>query len=145
MPGTVPRPLFVYGTLMRGEANHRLLEGKAERIVPGRSSGFRMTSLGPFPMIFPAGDDWSVRGELVLLRPEVYRETLWRLDRFEGEGDLFFRRPCRVVTDDGEAHDADVYVGPDHRFREDAAILSGDWREHTRGNTETPNKHGKDP
>lgn len=111
--------------------NHRLLEGKTERIVPGRINGFRMMSLGSFPMIFTAGDDWSVRGELVFLRADVHRETLWRLDRFEGEGSLFFRRPCRVVTDTGEEYDADVYVGPDGHFREDAAILSGDWSENT--------------
>ncbi len=84
------RPLFVYGTLLRGECRDALVRGAVVR--PARARG-RLLDLGSYPGLM-RGDGW-VQGELVELG-DVDR-TFARLDEVEGfrgwgvRGSLFER------------------------------------------------------
>ena len=63
--------LFAYGTLMRGLALHRLLEGRARFLGEGTVAG-RLYDLGRYPAAVPEGSG--------LVQGEVYRVTdpaLW--------------------------------------------------------------------
>lgn len=73
-------PLFVFGTLRRGEPNHHFLNGRYERCLKGLLLGF----IRQKPLMIARRSGSSVRGEVFFLRPGVYRETLRDCDRLEG-------------------------------------------------------------
>ena len=111
--------IFVYGTLMRGEGNHRLLEG-ARRIGAARTTPeFSFVSLGGFPGLVRGGR-LSVRGELY----DVDRGTLQDLDRLEGHPHFYRRQP--IALDDGGR--AIAYLLTPEQVRGHEPIASGDWR-----------------
>jgi gamma-glutamylaminecyclotransferase len=113
--------VFVYGSLLRGESNHRVLGGA--RLVARAITAPRYTliDLGAFPAILDHGTT-SIRGE-------VYRcdaETLVRLDRLEGHPRFYERRD--VVLARGPARAQGYFLASG---RSNAApIPSGDWRRH---------------
>ncbi|HUE95594.1 MAG TPA: gamma-glutamylcyclotransferase family protein [Longimicrobiaceae bacterium] len=77
--------LFVYGTLRRGGGMHSLLDGcrlHAEATVRGS-----LFDLGTYPALV-LDDRGTVHGEVW----ECPRETLLRLDSYEGVGEGLFRR-----------------------------------------------------
>lgn len=96
-------PVFVYGTLMRGQrANHMLqsCEYAGEYVL----ADFAMYDLCRYPGIRPC------RGERVL--GELYyvdSQTLNAMDEYEGNGSLYHRTDV-TVTRDGDTHPAQVYV-----------------------------------
>ena len=96
-------PVFVYGTLMRGQGAADLLRDSEYR-GPALLEGFGMYDLGAFPGIIPmegeqvAGEVWLVDGT-----------TLERLDHYESEGNLYRRTTVRVHTDEGTG-DVFAYV-----------------------------------
>lgn len=112
--------VFVYGTLLSGNGNNRLLSGSA--LVGKRTlTGFDMVTLGGFPAIEPGAG--TVVGEVY----EINEETLDRLDGLEGytEGgnhNLYERET--ITTDDGIT--AFVYVMPGCK-EEYPPLDSGDW------------------
>lgn len=119
--------LFVYGTLMKGQQNHRLLAGKVELTGPGRMRG-RLVIPDYYPALVDAEDPaQTVIGEVWrVLAPETFRD----LDEFEGcmeAPPLFFRVSRTVALDGAGPLDAWVYVyaRPTTGLR---PILSGDWR-----------------
>ena len=80
-PQTGEQLVFVYGTLMRGMANHRHLAG-APCLGTAELAGFALYDLGPFPMAIASGDrSHRLHGELYAVQPA----QLQALDRFEGE------------------------------------------------------------
>lgn len=121
-PALTIRHLFVYGTLMEGEANAHHLGG-----VPRRMGAVRgvLHDCGPAPAL--ALGESEVRGEVV----ELPLERLAGMDALEGvapagaPGGLYRRTVLAVRTTEGVLR-AYVYV------MEDAArfppIASGDWR-----------------
>lgn len=113
--------VFVYGSLLRGEYNHRLLAG-SKRIATARTPArFRLVDLGAYPALLPGGAA-AVRGEVY----EVDGETLERLDQLEGHPTYYRREP--VVLDNDQIAYVYVFVGNvSGRARE---VPSGDWREH---------------
>src|SRR5262245_21367968 len=119
--------LFVYGTLMSGGENHRLLAGRAELIGRGRMRG-RLFLVDYFPGLVDSDDPVEiVLGEVWRLHePDLLRE----LDDFEGCAEVppLFVRASRAVTMDGHGTLTSwVYV----YARSTAgrpAIPSGDWR-----------------
>jgi gamma-glutamylcyclotransferase (GGCT)/AIG2-like uncharacterized protein YtfP len=118
LPTTEPRlPLFAFGTLRRGEANHRLLENRFDRCLPATLPGFCRTiaSHGFLVVIVAAGE--TVEGELFFLRDETYDESLRRCDELEdispGEtSGPYYRRVRRIVTTSEGPHAAWVYADP---------------------------------
>jgi gamma-glutamylcyclotransferase (GGCT)/AIG2-like uncharacterized protein YtfP len=103
-------PLFVYGTLKRGESR----EGKwpfAPLQVSPATTQAALYDLGPYPALGP-GDD-VVAGELWFLREEDVAETLRQFDAIEGyqQGgpDLYVRRVIDCRDADGAIHQAYAY------------------------------------
>ena len=107
-------PLFVFGTLRRGECNHHLLEGRYERILPARLRGFAKIEL----LMIAREDEACVEGELYFLRPDSYFETMRDCDHLEGippgrEAGPEYRR-MRVIVETAEGQRAAwAYVHPD--------------------------------
>jgi gamma-glutamylcyclotransferase (GGCT)/AIG2-like uncharacterized protein YtfP len=102
--------LFVYGSLMRGEANHRLLAG-AEALGAARTAAeFELVDLGPYPGLV-AGGGSAVVGELY----RVDGGIVVRLDAFEGHPGYFRRSPIRLV--DGRPAEAYLLARRDARGR----------------------------
>jgi gamma-glutamylcyclotransferase (GGCT)/AIG2-like uncharacterized protein YtfP len=127
----VPRALFVYGTLMRGERAHARIERhRPSRIADATVSG-RLVSLGEYPGLVGCDEGGEVRGELVELDDPA--DLVAELDPFEdflgyGERGSLYRRVVVQVTDDeGRRTPAWTYryIAP---IDEAPAIDSGDWR-----------------
>ena len=119
MSGTTK--VFVYGTLLSGEPNHRLL-AHAELLGEARTEpAFELVSLGAFPAML-AGGDTAVLGEVYA----VDGATLTDLDRLEGHP--HFYRHQLVRLEDGERVLA--YLLRRERAYGRPTIESGDWRQH---------------
>lgn len=93
--------LFVYGTLKRGERNHRLIA--AQRFVGPAVTAprYRVIDLGPHPgLVTDAVHGLAVVGEVW----EVSDCTLAELDDFEGIPDPFARKPIELADGTAEAY-----------------------------------------
>lgn len=100
--------VFVYGSLKRGESNHRLL-AEAEFLGRGRTEPlFALYCLGPWPaMIRTTESPTAVEGELYRIGDRL----LEQLDHFEAVGELYERQSIKVANlDDGGTHMAWVYL-----------------------------------
>ncbi len=98
--------LFVYGTLMRNGHAENLLSGTK---FSGKAilKDYAMYDLGSFPGIVEKKGEW-VEGELYLIRDSDFA----RLDRYEGEGDLYQREIVTVDSASGSQQVwAYVYLG----------------------------------
>jgi len=73
-------PLFAFGTLRRGELNHHYLNGRYERCLKARLTGFARQK----PLMIVRRSGASVDGELFYLRPKTYQETMRGCERLEG-------------------------------------------------------------
>ena len=112
--------VFVYGTLLRGQPNHRLLKG-AVFIGDARTEArFELVDLGPFPAM-TGGGVTRVVGELYV----VDASTLSALDRLEGHP-RFYRRQRIRVENAGAAY---AYLVTAEQARGLPVIASGDWRQ----------------
>lgn len=85
-------PVFVYGTLKRGDYNNRLLEGSKYLGEAETSTRYyNMKSTGGFPVVFKRNELYTgsakVEGEVYL----VNLETLTNLDRLEDNGHMYIR------------------------------------------------------
>jgi gamma-glutamylcyclotransferase (GGCT)/AIG2-like uncharacterized protein YtfP len=104
--------LFVYGTLTAPELV-RTLTGRSFEGEPARLHGFRRFAIpGSYPYILPSPGD-SVEGSLLR---GLGADDLRAIDRYEGEGDLYFRidvvaetaagqSPCATYVANGAALD----------------------------------------
>lgn len=112
--------VFVYGTLLRGEPNHRTLVGSNFVGEAQTHPEFTMVDCGYYPAILDGGST-VIFGEVY----EVSKEILKRLDHLEGVPTLYKRRTI-VLADRTEA---EVYILNSHRLETDSMIRipSGDW------------------
>lgn len=112
--------VFVYGTLRRGEGNHRLLVG-ARFVGEARTEpSFTLCDLGAYPAMLEGGAT-SIVGEVY----EVDERTLDALDRLEGHPRYYRRAPIALA--DGESVEA--YLLPaDRAWGPTRTIDGGDWR-----------------
>jgi gamma-glutamylcyclotransferase (GGCT)/AIG2-like uncharacterized protein YtfP len=118
MTATPTTTIFVYGSLKRGESNHRLL---ARARFLGRAHTapfFELYDLGAFPAMV-AGGFTSVAGELY----EVDEETLAAIDRLEGHPTLYRRTPTPLA--EGGVADAYMLARP---WKDAQHLTSGSWR-----------------
>ena len=122
-----PQLVFVYGTLMSGHGNHRILGGA--RYVSDASttdSTWTMVDLHAFPGVLSGGSD-SIQGEVY----EVNTATVCRMDRLEGHPRFYRRRLVKVTLWDGDGPqhvDAWMYVLPRDRYGSERVVPGGDWR-----------------
>ena len=65
-------PLFVFGTLRRGECNHGYLAGQFDQVQPARLLGFARIA----PLMIARDLNSVVDGELFWLTAENYEATL---------------------------------------------------------------------
>ena len=97
-------PLFVFGTLRRGECNHHYLAGAYDRMVPARLPGFARVE----PLMIARQADSVVEGELYFLTPAIAVRTLQGCDELEELpvdqliGREYRRVPVKTQTDDGD-------------------------------------------
>lgn len=104
--------VFVYGTLMRGGANHAVLARLGARYVASArtAQGRTLVDLGPYPALLPKDDARdalapNVHGEIY----EIDDAALPELDAFEGCPALYTRTRIPLTTDAG-AFEAWAYV-----------------------------------
>ena len=79
-PNPTELPLFVFGTLRRGQSNHHLLAGRYLRVLPARLFDFARTE----PLMIARHSGAVVDGEIYFLRPATYEQTLRGCDALEG-------------------------------------------------------------
>lgn len=112
--------LFVYGSMLRGERDHHLLDG-ATFLGPARTQpAYTLVELGPYAAIV-SGGAVSVVGELYL----VDKKTRFALDVERQYPALFQRFP--VTLEDGSS--AEAYGMRDEQVRGKRRIKSGSWRD----------------
>jgi len=120
--------LFVYGTLMSGCGNNRLLSG-ARLVQSAQVIGpWMMRDLGGIPAVTPSGRVGIIRGELW---DNVSPAMLRMIDGLEGHPHWYERKPVVVFANDGAVLETDVwmYVMPRDQVR-GPLIPGGDWRRH---------------
>lgn len=115
--------IFVYGTLMRGESNHRLLE-KSKYLGPATTQPkFKLVNLGSFPGMEPGGRT-AVIGEVF----EVDDSTLHKLDLLEGHPRMYLRTPIQLVG--CKVVEAEAYIwNLGRRADYYGTIKTGNWRQ----------------
>ena len=118
--------VFVYGTLLSGCHNNRLLNTAKlleERVkTPGNLT---MINLGGYPGIIEGGNT-VVKGELYA----VDDATLERLDRLEGHPQYYQRKPIIVETEDELiTYNAEAYFLPNLYLQRYKTIEGGSWKE----------------
>ena len=97
-------PLFVFGTLRRGQCNHHYLQGRYSRMTPAVLHGYGKRH--PLMIVPRVGS--SVPGELYEIRPDAWNQTIRGWDDLEGigpgseRGTEYHRKKVTVVTPAGE-------------------------------------------
>ena len=96
-------PVFVYGTLMKGQRAAHMLEGSR---FGGcfRLKDYAIYNLGRYPGIVPCEGE-TVQGELYFVSDEM----LARMDEYEEEGSLYLRKKVTIWAGETSAA-AEVYV-----------------------------------
>jgi gamma-glutamylcyclotransferase (GGCT)/AIG2-like uncharacterized protein YtfP len=116
--------VFVYGTLLAGESNHRYL-AHARLITETKTvAAFRLYDLGPYPGLVEVGSD-AVLGEVY----DVDEPTLATLDRLEGHPRFYVRKS--IVLESGAT--VQTYLLMPHQVVGRPIITSGSWRVHRKG------------
>jgi len=116
--------VFVYGSLLAGQGNHRVL--RTARFV-GRAQTapeYTMHSLGGFPGVVSGGST-PIEGECY----EVDGPTLEALDRLEGHPS-FYRR-TRIVLEDKMS--VEIYLLTSEQVDELPIVVSGCWLQYRQG------------
>ncbi|QDT37303.1 gamma-glutamylcyclotransferase family protein [Stratiformator vulcanicus] len=106
-------PLFVFGTLRRGESNHDRLKGRYDRVLPAILNDYERID----PLMIDAKPGGVVDGELFFLTTALYDVIMADCDELEelppGEmrGEWYERRTVIVTTNEG-SFEAWAYVRP---------------------------------
>lgn len=118
--------VFVYGTLKKGEGNHRLLQGRALFCGEDSIHG-KLFDLGAFPAAVQEGDN-VIHGEVYMVGPH----TLRSLDGLEGHPHFYERKEVMLLN---EKKLAWAYFLPDAKvYRGSREVEGGVWSRRTRVN-----------
>lgn len=110
--------VFVYGSLRRGGANHRLLEKARFLGVHTTPPDYCMLDLGPYPGVIQPGET-AIAGEVYGISSRVLAD----LDALEDYPRSYTR--VKIPTPWGEAW---IYI---YRFRQSLPVVKGgDWFAH---------------
>jgi gamma-glutamylaminecyclotransferase len=126
--------IFVYGTLMSGFGNHRILKGEGlygAVMEPAELLGayttlpkYTMIDLGAFPGIVEGGET-AIFGEIYCVRLQA---MLDRLDRLEGHPNFYCRKPIEIGFQLGARLSVEAYFLPQSELRRATIVRSGNWR-----------------
>ena len=105
--------LFVYGTLLRGFANHEVYLADAVFVGGAVTEERFALYVDDFPYLTKSARVSQIVGELY----RVDGPTLEHIDCLEGHPDDYRREQIQVVTDRGERHSAWTYFYPEPRGR----------------------------
>lgn len=108
-----------YGSLRRGQHNHRLLESAGFIAIDRTRPAFTLIDLGSFPAM-TAGGETAVVGEIW----EVDAATLARLDTLEGHPRWYRRTPIVLAS----RRRADTYILPSAHTMGRVVVPTGDWK-----------------
>lgn len=114
----------VYGSLLSGFGNHRLLE-QSNFLGQSEITGFEMYSLGGFPVICPVENKSVVQAEIY----QVDDTTMARLDRLEGYPNFYNRQEVSVQVA-GKVESAWVYFMSNPPNYAQDKIETGSWRDY---------------
>jgi gamma-glutamylaminecyclotransferase len=124
LPSVLPAPrefrLFVYGSLLPGEADHELLSAAEHLGTVHTTAEYYFVELNTFPALVPGGK-LEVKGELY----RVDLLTLGRIDVRKQHPVLFQRKTIRLKS--GEA--AETYLMALEQVRGRRRLKVGDWRQ----------------
>ena len=102
-------PLFLYGTLRKGESAEDTIAADVVRRAPARAHGRLLDLKAPEPGAgFGPAEGW-LDGEIVWLRPSTFLATLDRVDQYENVPFLFRRIAIEVETE-GKTVEAWAYT-----------------------------------
>lgn len=110
----------MYGTLLRGEANHHLLARATFVGAATTEPRFSLHDLGAYPAMV-AGGAHAIVGEVY----EVDPSTLAALDELEGHPRFYRRTPITLA--DGSL--AETYLQTRSRTKGRPVLAAGSWRE----------------
>jgi gamma-glutamylcyclotransferase (GGCT)/AIG2-like uncharacterized protein YtfP len=113
-----PIKLFVYGSLLQGEAAHFRLRGARLMARARTEAAFTLVDMGAYPALVEAGDT-AVLGEIYTVDEALLAE----LDEYEEAPGVYQRRLLGV-----DGHDVVAYVLPEPLAAGRPRIASGDWR-----------------
>ena len=123
-PPAPPNAVFAYGTLMKGESHHTLLEQGGVLSIQAASIAGQLIDLGEYPALHLS--PWitsRVFGELIEI--DKLDTILDRLDEYEGPE--FRREIVHVTLEDGHSRGAWTYVLASDKG-ELKVIPSGRWK-----------------
>lgn len=92
-------PLFLYGTLRKGESGEDVLAADVVRRAAGRARGRLLDLKAPYPGAVFGPDEGWIDGEIVWLAPSRFQAALDRADEYENVPFLFRRITVTVETD----------------------------------------------
>ncbi|MDI3329085.1 MAG: gamma-glutamylcyclotransferase [Alicyclobacillaceae bacterium] len=115
--------VFVYGTLLTGEPNHRVAAPYLLSVRPGRVRG-RLYDVGPYPALVLDEAGREIEGEWFEVTPEGLKAMDW-LEGYRGPGQKnFYERAW--VRDTREDREGWIYVWLDSRGCPEIRVRS--WR-----------------
>lgn len=112
---------FVYGTLMSGHSNNRLLSTSQSLGGAISEDSYDLRHLG-FPGAIKNDEGLKIKGELFSVDDD---SVVASLDRLEGNGSFYTRSKRRFIGEEGESVEAWVYELPSGRY-EDAPMCRVD-------------------
>lgn len=110
--------VFVYGSLLSGEANHHVMRGAELLRATTTIAAFTLYDLGPYPALLATGDT-AIEGEIY----RVSAAILARLDRFEDHPRLY-RRGAVALSCGTEAA---AYYFVDEALARRCPVLGPSW------------------
>lgn len=125
-------PIFVYGTLLPGQANAHLWEGNEGAQMSAVLENGRLYDLGYFPMLVEEAGQ-QVQGVVLTFQSDAYSKVLALLDNLEGYDpqepeDCAYQRVSRKVRlKNGRQVAAWVYLGQAQYTIGCPSVPHGDW------------------
>lgn len=126
--------VFVYGSLLPGLANYRLIKGRHTGAIPARLAGAVMYDLGNFPGLVRVRrpDATDAVGVVLTGIDPADLVSLDRLEGYRGPGDRsnFYNREAVVVLTEAGPVEAWVYTLARPKDYSDRCpvVRDGDWR-----------------
>lgn len=117
--------VFVYGTLMSGLSNNRLLR-RSELIDTATTEDELVLVASSLPFLLEKKGKSYVSGEIY----RVTEDALYNIDQLEGHPDWYERKMIEVVTELGDKMKAWAYFMPESKISGATVIESGSYREY---------------